>query len=104
MNEVLKFIDKFNNKRRWDQVIECFTCGNCYWFAYILVGRFPSGTIVYDEIDNHFGCLIDDKVYDITGDVTKCYNWEVWEEVYLRDPLHGKRIVRDCILKEEYDD
>ena len=101
MNEVLKFIDKFN---RWDQVIECFTNGNCYWFAYILVGRFPSGTIVYDEIENHFGCLIDDKVYDITGDVTKCYNWETWQEVYLRDPLHGKRILRDCILKEGYDD
>ena len=101
MNEVLKFINKFN---RWDQVIECFTNGNCYWFAYILVGRFPSGTIVYDEIENHFGCLIDDKVYDITGDVTKCYNWETWQEVYLRDPLHGKRILRDCILKEGYDD
>ena len=96
---VLKFIDEFTNKGRWPQVIESFTSGNCYWFAYILKARFPEGEIVYDEIINHFGFLLEDTIYDITGIVTDKYNWENWRDVYYRDRLHGRRIVRDCILK-----
>lgn len=101
---VLNFIEKFNNRGDWKQVVECFTCGNCFWFAYILHGRFnmagSTASLVYDEVENHFGCKIGNDVYDITGIVTNQYNWEPWEEVYVRDPLHGARIVRDCIVKE----
>ena len=101
---VLNFIEKFNNRGNWKQVVECFTCGNCFWFAYILHGRFnmagSTAVIVYDEVENHFGCRIGDEVYDITGLVTNQYEWEPWEEVYNRDHLHGRRIIRDCILKE----
>ena len=96
---VINFINEFSNKGQWPQVIECFTCGNCYWFAYILHGRFPYGAIAYDEVANHFGCMINDAVYDITGDVTDKYYWEPWGEVYNRDPIHGARIIRDCIDK-----
>lgn len=96
---VLKFIDEFTNKGRWPQVIESFTSGNCYWFAYILKARFPKGEIVYDEIVNHFGFLLENTVYDVTGIVTDKYNWENWRDVYCRDRLHGQRIIRDCILK-----
>ena len=28
--------------------------GLCYWFAYMLKGRFPDGEIWYDQISNHF--------------------------------------------------
>ena len=103
---VLAFISEFTNKGQWQEVITSFTCGNCYWFAWILQGRFFNSnvTIVYDEIANHFGCAIDNKVYDITGDVTNNYNWDNWSEVYLRDPLLGDRIIRDCVLKEKFNE
>lgn len=107
-NRVLDFIEEFNGKGKWKQVIECFTCGNCFWFAYILHGRFVGlghyVAVVYDDIENHFGCKIDDEVYDITGIVTNQYNWELWQTVKERDYLHASHIERDCILKERRDD
>ena len=60
--------------------------------------------VVYDEIENHFGCQIGDDVYDITGIVTKQYNWELWETVKQRDLLHAQRIERNCIIKEKRND
>ena len=103
-NRVLDFIEEFNGKGKWKQVIECFTCGNCFWFAYILNGRFVGlghyVAVVYDEIENHFGCKIDNEVYDITGIVTNQYNWELWDDVKKRDYLHASHVERDCILKE----
>ena len=56
--------------------------------------------VVYDEIENHFGCKIDNEVYDITGIVTNQYNWELWDDVKKRDYLHASHVERDCILKE----
>ena len=74
-------------------------------FGDILPGRFVGlghyVAVVYDEIENHFGCKIDDEVYDITGIVTNQYNWELWADVKARDLLHAQHIERDCILKEE---
>lgn len=102
MNQVLQFIDQFNGKGKWNQVIECFTCGNCYWFAHILHHRFPQSIMVYDEIENHFACEIDNEVYDITGIVTNLYNWEPWNDIKARDSLLAKHIERDCILKEKH--
>ena len=95
---VRNFIREFSNMG--PDVIHCFTSGNCYWFAAILKLRFPEGDIMYDEIENHFGFQYSDKTYDITGDVTNIYRWEPWQNVFLRDPIHGKRIEKDCILKE----
>ena len=103
--EVIAFINRFTNNGKRQEVIECFTCGCCYWFAYILSKRFedfylPQSKIYYDEIANHFGYYDQEanRVYDITGDVTNKYNWELsWEEIIDKDLLHAKRIVRDCI-------
>lgn len=75
---------------------ECFTCGNCYWFAFILKERFR-GHISYDPVANHFGCWIDYHIYDITGDVTNKYNWVNWNWYTLMEPIASKRIERDCI-------
>lgn len=107
-NRILDFIETFNNRGKWKQVVECFTCGNCFWFAYILHGRFVGlgdfVAVVYDDIENHFGCQIGKDVYDITGIVTNQYNWELWDEVKKRDALHASHIERDCILKEVRED
>lgn len=94
--EVLNFIKAFTDFGT--PVKECFTCGNCYWFAYILHSRFPGSSIVYDVVANHFACQICGKVFDITGDVTKQYHWDFWERlIHDYDPLVISRIQRDCI-------
>lgn len=99
MNErVLNFINSFS--KFGESVIDCFTCGNCYWFAVILNNRFPNGHIMYDVVANHFGYEIDWQVYDITGNVTHDYNWKWWDMLQLSyDPLVLERIYRDCINK-----
>ena len=102
---ILNFINRFTSNGTRKEVIDCFQNGCCYWFAYILSKRFedfysPQSKIYYDEIANHFGYYDQEanRVYDITGDVTNKYNWELsFEEVINKDLLHAKRIVRDCI-------
>lgn len=104
--KVLSFISRFTNNGRYQEVIEIFTCGACYWFAKILYERFKlehvDTAIVYDSAENHFGCKIDGYVYDITGDCTLQYDWNQWPG--LQDISWERRIFRDCILFEEAED
>ena len=109
--EVIAFINRFTNNGKRQEVIECFTCGCCYWFAHILFKRFydvmdwsHDTDIMYDEVANHFGCRIEDRVYDITGDVTEQYHWESSRVVAQRDELLWDRIARDCIEMRDRDE
>lgn len=97
---ILKFCEQFRQLNATD----CFLNGMCYWFAFILRGRFTAQNpiIMYDGVANHFGCKIENRIYDITGDVTEQYKWEVWLEYADRDSLETSRIYRDCILKLNY--
>ena len=102
--EVCQFIKEFS--QFGEQVIRCFTDGNCYWFAYILHTRFPESKIMINNVQGHFACSIDDKLYDITGGIGSVYD-ERWEDWYLyqkEEPTHSKRIKRDCIDKEKMTD
>ena len=97
---VYSFINRFTNHNRNQAVIDCFTMGCCYWFAYILYTRFKRynhAHMVYDTIANHWGCYIDGKVFDITGDVTEKYQWERWDKFIYKDVALTRRLVRDCI-------
>lgn len=103
-DKVMGFINRFTQGGKNQGTIDTFTCGCCYWFAYILFERFydPDAwhedvELMYDQIENHFGCRIDGAVYDITGDVTEKYKWETWISVINADELHAERIIRDCI-------
>lgn len=106
--EVIAFINKFTNNGNRQEVIECFSCGCCYWFAQILEERFRNESIfnhavmVYDEIINHWACSIRGRIYDITGDITddKGYKWMVWDNMQYRDKSLYHRLVRDCIRME----
>ena len=91
MSEIEKFIERF----RTNDTIKVFTCGCCYWFAYILCGRFPQAKLMYDLVANHFVAEIDGRLFDITGDVTDKYIVIPWDSY--DDELHKQRIVRDCI-------
>lgn len=95
MNDIADFLKRFHSS---DNIDEVFQNGCCYWFAYILFARFlKSGAfIVYDEVANHFGTKIGDRVYDITGDVTDKYSWKGW--LGFSDERHKERIIHDCIM------
>ena len=98
--EILDYIHLFSNGH--DETCVKFTCGLCYWFAFILCERFkPVAKLMYAPVDNHFLVRIgDDDLYDITGDVTKYYpNVIEWERYPYPDVK--ERIIWDCILKKD---
>ena len=91
--EVLDFI-----KRRFGDTDARWQDGNCYWFAKILVERFPWLKIYYDTMEGHFvagipgGPFFDSRGYASDG-----------ESIYLRlddirdnDKLWYDRLMRDC--------
>ena len=98
--DVLMFIGRFSTDGRKirKDTIETFTCGCCWWFAYILSVRFfeYNPRIMIDYVANHFGCKIGEEVYDITGIVTKEYKWKPWDEC--ADEALKRRIIEDCIM------
>lgn len=101
--EVINFIKRFQN----EGTIKTFTQGCCYWFAKILDERFNCNdiydlerNIYYNGIDNHFATLIDNHLYDITGDlgnIKDLFEWERWYDFMEKDYLLTERIFRDCI-------
>ena len=82
------------------RIIDLFRNGYCYYFAVILKVRFQDGNIYYQPLNNHFIFGLNEKYYDVTGEIdvadTETYLWSVYAEV---DKSHTKRIIRDCILK-----
>ena len=97
--EVIKFITDF---KCFDtgQVTRTFTNGYCYWFAHILHTRFPNSEIVYYAVGNHFACKIEERIFDITGDITdKNLFFESWEAYQKVEPLESERIIKYCIDK-----
>ena len=90
MNEVEDFI-----RRRFP--IDChWLDGNCYFFAIILMTRFPQAMLWYNQIEGHFLVSIEGTFYDWTGAVEP--NWNeitAWDWV---DERRKERIVRDCIM------
>ena len=95
VNEIQQFITHFDNDQRYMN-------GLCYWFAYILKGRFPDGEIYYDPIMNHFYFVYENNAFDVRGKVELPSKATPWHEYRDFDELHYQRVVRDCILKEGY--
>ena len=99
--EVTEFIKGFTQFEVGDCLKNTFTQGYCYYFSLILRERFPGGSIVYIPVMGHFSYLLQGNLYDITGKIEteeKYYDFENYP-----DYLQKQRIVRDCILKKEYD-
>jgi len=80
---VLDFISNFKNAQ------DTFLYGCCFWFAFILQERF-GGTMMYEQVENHYVQEIDGRLYDVSGDVTEQYGaskWLVsWVDIEQRDP------------------
>lgn len=99
--KVLKFINHFTNYGNYKDVITSFTTGNCYYFAVCLADRFngEDPCIVYDPIANHWACKIEDKIYDITGELDNRFNFEDWYNFVnsVNDELYLNRLYEQCI-------
>lgn len=94
MNDVVKFIERFQSPENNNIFV-----GDCsYWFAAILYRRFirNGAKIMYDAATNHFGTLVNDKVYDITGDITGKYKWTPWLE--LQDSSMKEKVTSKYIM------
>ena len=90
---ILRFIKKFSDFG--DQVVECFTEGNCFWFAMVLAMEF-AGEIYYDPIVGHFATMINGVIYDITGVVENTSDFMSLKEIR-KDELLWDRLQRDCV-------
>lgn len=107
--KIKQFIDSFTHSGKLKEVENIFSYGGCYWFARILYDRFylleleTDGDILYDPIINHFACRINDRIYDITGDITdsSIYDWCSWSDYTEIDELETERIVKYCIRMED---
>lgn len=100
-----EFIKDFKSFGTSKEIIDCFTKGYCYWFAYILKTRFPKGDIYYNMID-HFVFKYNDKLYDITGDCTILWNNEyliAWNELLEKEKgsSYLNSLFQNTILKNK---
>lgn len=104
--DVEKFIADFKKFGSGEEIINCFTQGYCYWFAFILKTRFPEGEICYNTL-NHFVFKYKNKLYDITGECSDKWDNEylyLWDEFIKKEANseHLEVIKQCCIYKNEY--
>lgn len=101
---VLQFINDFKKINK-DIIEELFTRGYCFWFAYILQGRFDlpnyHSKIYYNDIENHFICRVGKYFYDITGEIKNTNHYIPWEDYQNKEFSHSIIITKYCILKEK---
>lgn len=77
MNDVMRFISKFHSPDDTNSILD----GECsYWFAVILYRRFirNGAKIMFDAKSEHFGTKIGNDIYDISGVVSREYDWISW--------------------------
>lgn len=96
-SEVIKFINDFKGIHK-KEIENVFYNGYCYWFAYILCGRFI-GEIWFNPDEVHFACKIQDKIYDICGEIENTDGWIKWSEFQLTNQYLVEEITNSCILK-----
>jgi len=93
MNSIEKFISLFDGDDR-------YLNGLCYWFTYMLKGRFPDGVIWYDQVLCHFYFVFDDNAYDVRGLVDLPKTAIKWDDYQKFDSSDYQRVMKYCILKE----
>lgn len=88
---ILEFIKVF----RSPETEELFTNCACFWFASILLLRFPKSEIMYNPETVHFATKIKGNLYDITGKLEDTEGYVAWHH-YNGDDF--EEVHKDCIL------
>lgn len=97
-DDVERWIRKFKRFNKVGVIEDTFLNGYCYWFANMLHGVF-AGEIFYEPVEGHFVTKINERFYDIRGDVTERY---IGKEMYNKEIyLKRKNIINGCILKKD---
>ena len=91
--DILKFILLFHSN-------DDFLNGLCFWFAYVLQGRFPGGDICYDPVWCHFYYIVDGHAYDVRGEIDMPDEPIKWLEYRDFDELDYFRVLHYCVLKD----
>ena len=107
--KIIDFIETFTEQFT-TEIQYLFYCGHCYWFAYILCGRF-NGEMWFNPRIIHFAAKIDDDLFDIFGKIVPGINplngeqdeseneWVSWSEYQLTHREYVPDIVETCIKK-----
>lgn len=95
--DILDFINGFKKGHELSVIEDIFTNSNCFHFAVILKNIF-GGNIVYDVDLNHFLLEVQDKYYDITGEVEEPFNSYLWGDMEDIDPLEYELVYDSCVL------
>ena len=105
--KILDFISRFHGSE------DVFLHGCCYWFAWILENRFllvgfPNiPAIYYEPVEGHFVTKIENRFYDVRGDVSDLYRGKPMynmDEMESNDPKMFANLMRDCRDFEEVED
>lgn len=90
-DEVVDFIN-----RRWLDTDAHWLDGNCYWFAQILIMRFPYLRLYYLPVEGYFVAGTPSRYYDASGRNFSKEKPELFSEIQVMDPLWAAQILRDC--------
>ena len=91
LNEIEEFIH-----RRWSNTDAHWLDGNCYWFAQILVMRFPYLRLYYMPVHGHFVAGTPSRYYDAKGENFYPEKPILFEKIEETDPVWAARLLRDC--------
>ena len=95
VREILDFI------RHFEDCENTFEYDGGYWFALILINRFPDGEIAVAPERQEFVAWIDDHAYNIDGDVTEKYDHgelKNWERLRKTGAKYAKFLEDYCVL------
>ena len=85
---IIEFINEVKRTSTFSNPIYTYTHGLCLDFAKILAEKFSGQVLLIPEF-NHFVCMVNDHLYDITGNVTNQY--KDYKKILLSD-LNEKQL------------
>lgn len=94
---ILDFIKGFKKGHQLSVIEDMFANSKCFHFAVVLKNVF-GGDIIYDVDLNHFVLKVNNKYYDITGEIEKPFNSYLWEDMEDIDPLEYELVYDSCVL------
>lgn len=98
MIEVEKFIDNFKKGFDKEYLEHVFTDGNCYHFSLIVQSMY-GGEIVYDPHETHFLIKINDRFYDIKGEIQEPMDYYYWDDFEEVDYNEYEFVKHNCVYK-----
>ena len=84
-----------------DFIASLHGCPSYYWMARILETRFTDedARIVYNPRLDMFACLINDRIYGISGEIVDTDEWIFWTVYQSTHPERAIELYRDCVLR-----